>query len=359
MAPAFASPKQAAAFGVLLLTIILLPLLLGEKALPRRAEVYKGLPGRSGPHEWCYRQIFEEKGDIDIAFVGSSHIMTDLDTPYIRNELSKALGRPACVVTLSWTWAGFDALYFFTRDLLQHRKVRMLVAYDEFDGRYIPHWTNLRFYRFCDSEPVLAGLPLRQRLPFYSSAILGTPLNLLYMTRPNIVGGGTFVADFTGQYQCPDPAERLGSMRVDLGYNDAPFGGSFAPATGATPADAVVFSPETAAQFDFPKAQMPAEPSHFAKKWCALGREKGAKLVLLGLPITEEWDSKAVRIHWPAPLRSQATMVGIPPATLFHGLTRQEVLRLFYDPGHLNSNGQKLYTPLICPSLVKIYEQPL
>src|SRR5262249_10887463 len=131
MRPAFSSTKQAAAFALLLLVLLALPALMGKSLLPPRAEIYTSTPPELGPYDHLYRQIFKETNDIDIVFMGASRMLHDLDTPQIQKDLSRKLGRDAVVMTLAWDWAGFDADYFIAHDLLQHRKVKMLVFTDE------------------------------------------------------------------------------------------------------------------------------------------------------------------------------------------------------------------------------------
>ena len=53
--------------------------------------------------------------------------------------------------------------------------------------------------------------------------------------------------------------------------------------------------------------------------------------------------------------RSSLTMIGIPPATLFQGMSESDVLKLYYDPDHFNRNGQKYYTSIITPRIVETY----
>jgi len=90
------------------------------------------------------------------------------------------------VRTLGWGGAGYDALYITTKDLLQNRKVKMIVFYDEtqyFDklNALAPNW-----FRFGDDGESLAGLPMGRQLAYYYAAILGVPKNLLCLLRSNL-----------------------------------------------------------------------------------------------------------------------------------------------------------------------------
>ena len=61
------------------------------------------------------------------------------------------------------------------------------------------------------------------------------------------------------------------------------------------------------------------------------------------------------REFWPDVLHADVTMMGIPPATLFAGLTDDDVRKLYYNPTHLNKNGQEYFTQIITPRLLEIY----
>jgi len=160
MRPAFSSTRQAAAFALLLLALLLAPV-LAQKILPPRETIYSSIWWASGDFPYMDGQIFREQSDVDIMFMGSSHIWAGFDTPYVQAQLGKQLGHPAVARTFGWAWPGYDPLYFVAKDLFAHRHVRMLVFEDDFDpGRpassghaaFIPVW------RGCGSAGWFAGV---------------------------------------------------------------------------------------------------------------------------------------------------------------------------------------------------------
>ena len=62
----------------------------------------------------------------------------------------------------------------------------------------------------------------------------------------------------------------------------------------------------------------------------------------------------AERQFWPEVLGVPADIVGIPPAKLFAGIADADAAKLFYDDGHLNINGQDVFTPIITPEMLKL-----
>jgi len=367
MSPAFSSTKQAGGFVLLLFFLLLLPLVGGKSLLPPREHIYSSVPWEThGPYHYIQEQIFEEKGDIDIAFVGSSHMLYGIDTPYVQDQLSKKLGRKAVVRTIAWAWTGFDALYFIVQDLLQNRKVHMLVIYDEYNKSDVPHVMAPRWFRFGDNSEALADLPLRVKVPYYIAAVLGMPQNLLGLVRSNLpidIGSSKF-DEVERLLHTPDPATRYGSYSAEAGFspkfvlpNPVPFI-AYVPSGGAQESDTCVYSVATKSAFEFTGPALPEWQLHFARKFAALSQKCGSKVIMLHVPTFRERNALAVpeREYWPQALGCEITMVGIPPKRLSQGMTEADVQKLFYDDWHLNRNGQKYYTSLITPRLLQIYD---
>ena len=185
MSPAFSSTKQAFAFALLVLVLLLLPAILGKWGLPPAGQSYASIDWTDGPMPYIHQQIFEEKGDIDIAFIGSSRMLGGINTPYVQEKLSEKLGRPAVVRSICWLGSGFDSLYLNAKQLLEHRKVRMLVINDE-NNTYGPIGLMPYWFRFGDDAGMLKGMPLEQKAWFYFASVAGMPRNLLCLLRPNI-----------------------------------------------------------------------------------------------------------------------------------------------------------------------------
>jgi hypothetical protein len=365
MRPAFPSTKSAAAFALMLLILLLLPVLVGKKFLPTREESYSRQGWGSGPYPWIEDQIFHETNAIDIVFIGSSHIFNAINTPYVQEKLSARLGRPAVVRTIAWGGAGYDGLYFITRDLLAHRAVRLLVFYDENPSPGIRHNQTPAWFRFGEDASLLSGLDARNDGLFYFAAVIGMPRNLLSLIRLNLPA--PLITNQKNHWETvsdgPNPVTQLGSLSYGKGFAPNPMAepepfAPFTPSTAATSADATIFSPETKDEFEFSAAPLPAWQVYFAQKLAELFRAQKIQPVLLSLPTLSEVRSEKIpeRADWPEIFGTNTLLLGIPPAKLFGGLTDEEVLKLYGDPYHLNRNGQEYFTPLIAPALLQTYE---
>lgn len=366
MRPAFSSTKQTAAFAILMLLLLLSPVLAGKKLLAPREQAYSSQSWGSGPYPWIEDQVFHETNDIDIAFVGSSHILHAIDTPYVQAKLSERLGRQAVVRTVAWGGAGYDAVFFITRDLLAHRKVRMLVFYDEdpapgIRNNQVPAW-----FHFSEDAGLLAGLPLREQGLFYFAAIISMPRNLLNLARHNLAAPlVTTPPNYWEQhYGSASIVKLLGATCSEVGFSYDTMGDHFTaftpfvPHTGVTPADTEVYSRQAKNDFEFGASPLPEWQVHFASKLSELAQTNGCKMVMLHLPVLADASVPVIRerTFWPEIFKGDFSMIGIPPAKLFAGLNDQELHWLFTNIGHFNKNGMTYFTPLITPALLQIYE---
>jgi hypothetical protein len=369
MPPAFSSTKEAAAFALLLLFLLAAPWLAHLTFLPHREQTYSSQSIRWEKFPWVQKFITEETNDIDIAFIGSSRIGADIETPYVQQKLEEKLGRKAVVRTLWFANSGFDALYFLTKELLAHRHVKTLVFYDEFSAaytwkvhKYAPYW-----FRYGDDGKVLAGLPLGIQTVYYYAAMIGMPRNFLELVSTNFPIEPD--SQMTGPFwwwQAANPETTLGCLGAHLGFDPVSPNSDFqntnftpyVPQNEVTPAELCVFSPATAAHFVFSERTAPAGQIYFARQFGLLAKTHGCNLVALHMPLIGETTSPVIdeSRDWSDLMQTDVCLMGIPGRRLFAGLAEPEIKKLFADPGHFNENGQKYFTPLITPGLLTLYE---
>lgn len=363
MTPAFSSNKQAACFTALLAVILLSPLICRRPCLPPRSEVYSSIPWRFGGYPYFHRTIFEQEGDLDIAFIGSSRIWSDMNPVQVRQVLSKSLGREAKVVSLGWISAGFDALYFISQDLLRNRNVRMLVVYDEYNpalGGKCPQRFASRWFRYGDNADEIADLALNVKAGYYASAVLGMPRNLLSELRKNMLAIPAPYGRFSTEnlYQAKDPGNELGALCQEKNLGDPT--DAFVhclPQSDISADDVMVYSGRTRQKFNASTRQMPDLQVYFARKLAELAKLHDVTLVFLHLPAIDDVNNDKISeaAIWPEILVGDVKLLGLPSSLLFKGMDRSEIARLFCDPAHLNRNGQEYFTSLIAPKLVELY----
>lgn len=362
MRPAFSSTRQAGAFMLLLLALLLAPALAGKKILPSREAIYSSIWWENGDFPYMDGQIFSEKSDLDIVFMGSSHIWAAFDTPYVQDQLGKKLGRPAAVRTFGWGGAGYDEVYFVAQDLLEHRRVRMLVIDDDFNESDQPHLLAPRMFRFSDNAPALDGLPWTFQGAYYFGSIMGLPRNLLALVHANLPAAMNATNYWQIRSDAGNFADNLGAFTAHVGFRDNPDAPAkpfvnYLPNTGVQPSAVLIHWPLKGTIFDPFGNDLPPMQFHFIQKLNELASQCGCKFVIVHIPTFDE--RRSTRLYLPEKrlyLTPDVTRIGIPPATLFKGLTDDQIRELYSDSVHLNENGQKYFTALMTPTLLKLYE---
>jgi len=345
MDPPFLASWQPIAFAALLLLFLTSPMLLSAFGLISRPVAYAVMPDRNGPFSYFKHEIFAEKSELDIVFLGSSLIWSGVDTPFVQHELSKKLGREANVITLGSNWRGEDLNYFVLRDLLEHRKVKMVVltmptSYQTINA---PHHQGYRWMFYGDEA--LRGLPLRQQLAIYGENVLGTPRQVLSLFRSDR-------SETTG------PAKDLGALKVDQSYMGQPFT-RMQPSVPLISADSLSYNQAGSTNFRFTNQPLSPYQMHFLNLTFALLKQHGVTPVILHIPVWTERHSTTVdeRMNWQTVFGSEIPMVGMPPAVLFAGMTDKQIDQLYYDE-HLNVNGNEFFTRTITPALLEAYVKP-
>jgi len=344
MAPAFPSTGRAVALGAVLLFFLTLPVTLHWIGPASLEQAYRGISERAGPVDRIRRQIFEEHSDLDMVFCASSLLRNSIDDDYVQRELSRALGRQSRVVSVPQSWQGPDMNYFVARDLLERRKAKVLViaapAWVHHSSQ--PHVQLFRVIRYGDHPGALDGLPLRYRVAIYADYVLGAPRQALNLLRPNLV----------------DPKA---GFETDHGTRAGYLGRPFVPretTPAPAPPDSAIYSLKNPDLFRFDGPPLNVYQLHFLRKTVELARQHGALLVILHMPSPSERGSAVVpdRQLMPGLFGDGVVFAGIPSARMFASVPDAQVLDYFVDE-HLNLNGRELYTKIMTPVLIQVYEQ--
>lgn len=342
--PAFRSDAQAAGFALLIAFALALPVLLAKVHPGGREYQYSAVREEDGAFSFVRHEIFHVKDDIDIVFAGNSTTWAGFDSPLVESALSRALGRRARVVTFGSYWPGLDVPYMEIHDALQHKRIGMVVLSvprTEFnDG---PSPVGVRFLSYSDPPDTRADLPLDYRMELYAGYVLRSPRDLLNWIRP--------IRPIPSGY-----AAHNGSMHADKGYEGAPFT-RFVPPVPALDASRMIYSAATRGRFHFTGNGPPPYHVFYLRKLAKLLSAAHTRFVVVNLPIQDDGRSATAieRQCWPQLAGPSTILAGIPPATLFRGLTDAQIKLLYYDSVHLNSNGSEYVTRALLPALLDIY----
>jgi hypothetical protein len=335
--PAFRSRRAAAIYCACLTAFLAAPLLLHAFGLPRPRQAYREMPAQGGDFAFVEQQIFDVTDDLDVVFLGSSHLRCGIDVPYLRQQLSERLGRGARVATLGFNWGGEDMVYALLRELLRKRKVGTVVLYVDYAPWMVQDEPHPLAFHLLDpvGEPsILNGLGLRQMLRLYAGAVLGSPRHVLGLLRPDPIGESV--------------------TEAALGFTPIPGDAKIPRRLPPDPAS-LVYGPSTRASFVFAGVPMAPYHLHFLLLEAALLREHGVRTILLAMPhrglardgrVSEAAD-------WPSVMQlDDARMIGVAPSVLFEGMTDADVDAVFHDD-HLTARGARYFTRFLTPALLE------
>jgi hypothetical protein len=346
--PQFDTKLQAFAFTLLMITLLALPVLMWKFRLVSRHDVYPAVPTTVGAYTYIQNQIFEEKSDIDILFLSTSLLWDAIDTPYVQKELSRKLGREANVITFGTNWRSEGLYYLLLRDVLQHRKVKLLAfsmptAWQESS---LPQKQSFRWLIYGEDERPFDGLPWRSRLSIYGEKVLGAPRHVLSKLRSNHLETSPLTATFGADL---DPGGGRGE-----GWD---------PKLPDIPTSRMIYSDGNRDVFEFSNDPLNHYQNHFLQLLFEKARENAIPVMIVHVPLTEERHATKVikRMYWPAVFGGDVSIVGVPPATLFGGMSNAEIDQLYFreNKDHLNRKGSQLFTRTITPAILKVYEDHL
>jgi hypothetical protein len=222
------------------------------------------------------------------------------------------------------------------------------------------------WFRFREDAGTLAGLPVSQQAYFYFASMVGLPRNLLCLIRPNLAADMQVRNYWEKHYGSVNLIANLGSTTSELAFDarpkpevdsSIPFV-SFSPANGAVASDACIYSKTTRTNFEFSTKPLPVWQVHFMRLFAEMTTRYNCQLTMLHIP--DLADVRSSRIDelafWPEIFGTNLVMLGVPPAKMFGSLSDEDIHKLYFNPGHLNKNGQVYFTSLILPSLMQIYE---
>ena len=251
-------------------------------------------------------------------------------------------------------------MYFIARDLLEHRRVRLLVIDDVNRSPDRPHPIASRWYRYGENPADLEGLPFNSRMRLYSSAVLGAPRHALSLLRPNLLEDPAHCQEnyWNKYYHSPNIAQNLGTHRAHLSYGMSSDFSEYSGQSNAVSSDVVRYSEKTKDSFRFTGPKTRGYQLHFLRQLTRLCQDHGTHLVMLHMPTLLERSDDLIleRECWAETLGLPVEIVGISTSRLIAGIPDNDVKNYFYDDAHLNQNGQKLFTPLVSPLLLEIYD---
>jgi hypothetical protein len=120
----------------------------------------------------------------------------------------------------------------------------------------------------------------------------------------------------------------------------------------------LVYGPASRAGFRFTGPRLGSLQRHFAQRLAGQLRQHGVRGVVVHVPRYGERQAATVdeRECWAETLDPALTLIGVPPRSLFPGMTDLQIQRYYYNE-HLNENGKRLFTRALLPTLGRLYAE--
>ncbi len=346
--PAFDTNLQALWFLILVVFALALPKIITNFNLISRADSYDIMSEKNGGYMFIKDEIFNKKEDIDILFIGGSVIWNAVDTPQIQKALSEKLGRPAKVLTFGFNFNSVDIPYTQLRDLLEKRRVRMVVfSIPRLSWTKGPSTLAYKFLRYDENSDVVEGLSAESKISLYACNVLRSPRDLLTVVRDNPSMISPYAKDLgafkkaEGMVQNPETFER------------------FTPPPPVFSSSDLIYSDKTQASFFITNKRLSPHQDHYLDKLFELFKAKQVPLAMLNVPqYSEKNNDRIVELQdWSKRTGTEIPLIGIAPTVLFKGLNEAEVEKLHCDPEHFNLNGSEFYTRTVLPAILEVYEK--
>jgi hypothetical protein len=341
--PAFNTDRDALAYCMLIYLLLALPLFPPiADTLPKRA-IYSAMPASFCDSKSLYKEIYEQKTDADVVFVGSSMIWNSIDVPTLQKRLRAACGIDKTVVLLGHNLFGFDADYFLLHDLVQKRRIRLVMIQMPLDTGVSP-WPHVlaeTWFTMDDWKTICGpGMPLTAKIALYSQAVLGAPRKILSILRKDAFG------QILNNWE-----ERSGSAYHKVGAEFHP------PPPDLVPEK--LFYSSSPLSFDFAPKPTNTYQLYFLNKIISLLKEHGVTVICIHPPAFKEVKMTKVIEQgcWTKLLENHPDMFGVPGSSLFEGLSEEQAKRLFEDDHHLNANGSVFFTEAISGGVIHAYQR--
>ncbi len=321
--------KKIAYISFLFLALCL-PFFIGSSWYPRE-KIYLSsnvvAKGAADVH-WMHHLIFEEKGPIDLLIIGASHSWVSMIPRDIERALSTTT-KPFIVRTVAHNWCSNDLRWTLVQDLIAHREVRNVLIGSS-PCKIIPPM-HLGLYeiwppQFLDHQQGRISFTEQFAIRMYEA-----PRKLLSLVRSDgpLANGHAMPGGF------PEADMVYGNVEVHKHSVDVPF-----QTINVRVPDRVTLGSHI---FDRPDDDV------YLVKLYEFLRKKSINVYWLSIVFPDR-DKDA---HFPQVIEkwSDQKLFGLDAKTLFSKYSENELKSLYYDSGHMNINGAKLYTAVVIEQL--------
>ena len=105
---------------------------------------------RYQPYPYHYEYTYAHRGDVDIAFMGTSRTMRAIIAPYFEERMRRNMGKEFIVYDLSRSGRGAGLEYVLVREFLENHNVKLLLVHFNDSLKEVVHPNFFKVARFND-----------------------------------------------------------------------------------------------------------------------------------------------------------------------------------------------------------------
>ncbi|MBX9667478.1 MAG: hypothetical protein K2X93_07655 [Candidatus Obscuribacterales bacterium] len=343
--PSISNNSQAFAFAGLVLLLAALPYLIGKFGHVTMRDRFLSMHYQSGAFQHAYWEIYKNKLDVDILFMGGCLMAAGINSLALHQHLGQ-INPEMKIAFFVVTLGNQDADYFMLRELLKRRRVRFVVLQTPSVNRsYTTPHPACMFWNATQDKDMLSECTSYLKFRMYSQSIFEGLRDLVSIMRHNPTW------KLCARYRGAIPTGEWVRM-----LDGGPFV-EFRPSPVTVPLSELLYSSNPGA-FAFRKnSTMSSYNKRFFMKTIKLLEENEIPFVLLHVPTLDEQGHLVFERDF---LKSvceerRVPLMGISKDRLLGGLSPKEQRLLYSDLSHMNKNGSELFTKTILHGLTQVY----
>jgi len=315
--------------------------------------------------------IFTNKKEYEIVFLGSSLLWTSVNPKIITDHINKNLKTKIKGITLAGNWRGEDMLYRLWHGFLKHKqppKLLIMTMPRYRDRQSKPHarshvWWDYNYLRNFQDK-----MDRKTFLSYFASLVLGSPRKILSIIRKNSLSKrvkySLVMQDHkvklikSNPYVFPD--DHNGKLSVSQGFLGAKFKdlGNLSPIL--PPHKDLILSDKTRSKFKNHNYPLTSLQDTFLKEIMFLAKKNKVKVLILNVPIYSFLSKEKIpmKLNWKDYFGKNIDVIGAQKNILYKDFDDDKI-KLFYYDDHLNSNGMSFWSKFIAPSILEIYKSTI
>ena len=311
-----------------------------------------------GPHSLYVQEFSEEKKNtpIDIVFVGSSTLWTSYDFGYMQKRMSELSGRDFNLFGFGASWRFENKYITLVKDLLESRKVKLLIFAEARGGDYPEHPRTKYWTYYLREYKDFFGFPLKTQIAIYFQSVFGSVRSLLGSIRSNDKYGLTS----SSQSYLDTMNNSKGALKNKANWNNDKKSYQDLNLEGRLIAKKDLFysGKGNHPRFSFDGYKLATIQEEVLKVVYDLCQKYDTKLVIISNPEPKpEISKRRIRKYNTKYFGGILPIISPLPSDLYSDFSEEKMHKIYYSYTHPNYNGSEYHAKSITDSIYEVYNE--